>query len=145
MKGKFLWFAARGTSTSRGAESPRNRSVRESSKPPRAPRVRRSIASRFEVSSSKGYDFITKSIQDNKMKEDFNFSKKEQDLIDELIINVSHGINWYNTMKKMINLDVTLFIECGMSKSLSQLAKFIEGNYKIYNTSNLSKMFVSNN
>jgi [acyl-carrier-protein] S-malonyltransferase len=68
-----------------------------------------------------------------------------RDIKDELLINVSHSINWSKTMQKMLELEVNLFIECGMSKSLTQLAKFIDGNYKIYNTSNLSKMFVSNN
>jgi len=40
----------------------------------------------------------------------------------------------------MLDLEVTLFIECGMSKSLTQLAKFIDGNYKIYNVNNFSKI-----
>ncbi len=63
-----------------------------------------------------------------------------QDIRDELLINVSHSINWYKTMQKMLELDVDLFVECGMSKSLSQLAKFIDGNYRIYNVNNFSKI-----
>ena len=68
-----------------------------------------------------------------------------QDIKDELIINVSHNINWFETMKKMLDLDVNLFIECGMTKSLTQLAKFIDGDYKVYNINNLSKILESKN
>ena len=64
----------------------------------------------------------------------------EQDIRDELLINVSHSINWYKTMQKMIDLDVNLFIECGMSKSLTQLAKFIDGDYAILNVKSFKKI-----
>jgi [acyl-carrier-protein] S-malonyltransferase len=63
-----------------------------------------------------------------------------QDIKDELLINVSHSINWLKTMQKLLDLEVSLFIECGMSKSLTQLAKFINGDYKIYNINNFSKI-----
>lgn len=63
-----------------------------------------------------------------------------QDIKDELYCNVSQRINWFKTMQKMLELNVNLFVECGMSKSLTQLAKFIDGNYKMYNITNLSKM-----
>ncbi len=68
-----------------------------------------------------------------------------QDIKDELLINVSHSINWFKTMQKMLELDVHIFFECGMSKSLTQLAKFIDGDYKIYNVNNLSKLLGVNN
>ncbi|MEN8263449.1 MAG: hypothetical protein ABFR82_08310 [Nitrospirota bacterium] len=62
------------------------------------------------------------------------------DIKDELLCNVSQRINWYKTMQKMLDLDVNLFFECGMSKSLTQLAKFIDGDFKIYNVKNFSKI-----
>ncbi len=68
-----------------------------------------------------------------------------QDIKDELYCNVTDNINWYKTMQKMLALGVNLFVECGMSKSLTQLAKFIDGDYKIYNINNLSKMFGDKN
>lgn len=68
-----------------------------------------------------------------------------QDIQDELLENVGHNINWYKTMLKMLELGVNVFVECGMSKSLSRLAKFIDGNYRIYNITNLSQMPVNNN
>ncbi len=63
-----------------------------------------------------------------------------QDIRDELYCNVSDKINWLDTMKKMLELDVNLFVECGMSKSLTQLAKFIDGDYTVVNISTLSKV-----
>lgn len=63
-----------------------------------------------------------------------------RDIKDELRINVSHTINWFKTMKKMLELEVNLFVECGMSKSLTQLARFIHGNYEIYNINDFSKI-----
>jgi [acyl-carrier-protein] S-malonyltransferase len=68
-----------------------------------------------------------------------------RDIKDELLINVSHSINWYKTMQKLLDLEVSLFIECGMSKSLTQLAKFIDGDYKIYNVNKFSKIPGFNN
>jgi [acyl-carrier-protein] S-malonyltransferase len=62
-----------------------------------------------------------------------------QDIKDELYCNVSDKINWHKTMQKMLELDVNLFVECGMSKSLTQLAKFIDGEYTVININNLSK------
>jgi [acyl-carrier-protein] S-malonyltransferase len=63
-----------------------------------------------------------------------------RDIKDELLINVSHSINWFKTMQKMLDLKIDMFVECGMSKSLTQLAKFIDGDYRIYNVNNFSKM-----
>ena len=63
-----------------------------------------------------------------------------QDIRDELYCNVSDKINWLKTMQRMLELGVNVFVECGMSKSLTQLAKFIDGEYKVFNINNLSKM-----
>lgn len=60
-----------------------------------------------------------------------------QDVKDELYCNVNNRINWLKTMQKLLELKVEIFIECGTSKSLNQLAKFINGNYKIYHIDNL--------
>jgi [acyl-carrier-protein] S-malonyltransferase len=62
-----------------------------------------------------------------------------QDIREELYCNVSDKINWYKTMQKMLELGVNQFVECGMSKSLTQLAKFIKGKYDVFNVNNLSK------
>lgn len=62
-----------------------------------------------------------------------------QDIRDELYCNVSDKINWLKTMQRMLELGVNVFVECGMSKSLTQLAKFIKGEYEIFNVNTLSK------
>jgi [acyl-carrier-protein] S-malonyltransferase len=62
-----------------------------------------------------------------------------QDIRDELYCNVSDKINWLKTMQRMLELGVNLFVECGMSKSLTQLAKFIGGEYTVINITNVSK------
>jgi len=62
------------------------------------------------------------------------------DIKDELYCNVSQRINWLKTMQKMIELNVNLFVECGMSISLTKLAKFIDGSFDVYNVKTLSKM-----
>jgi [acyl-carrier-protein] S-malonyltransferase len=63
-----------------------------------------------------------------------------QEIKEELCRNVSERISWFKTMKKLLELGVTMFVECGMSKSLTQLAKFIDSDKKVYNITNFSKM-----
>ncbi len=63
-----------------------------------------------------------------------------QDIRDELYCNVSDRINWHKTMQKMLALGVNVFVECGMTKSLTQLAKFIDGEYTVFNINNFSKL-----
>ena len=63
-----------------------------------------------------------------------------EDIRDELYCNVSDKINWLKTMQRMLELGVNLFVECGMSKSLTQLAKFIDGEYTVLNINTLSKL-----
>jgi [acyl-carrier-protein] S-malonyltransferase len=64
------------------------------------------------------------------------------DVKDELYCNVNQRINWFMTMKKMLELNTNLFVECGMSKSLTQLAKFVGGDFEIYDINKLSKRWV---
>jgi [acyl-carrier-protein] S-malonyltransferase len=63
-----------------------------------------------------------------------------EDIKEELCCNVSERISWFKTMKKLLGLGVTMFVECGMSKSLTQLAKFIDSDKKVYNITNFLKM-----
>lgn len=62
-----------------------------------------------------------------------------QDVKDELYCNVSERINWFKTMKKLDELGVGIFVECGMSKSLTQLAKFLD--CETYHINNLQALF----
>jgi [acyl-carrier-protein] S-malonyltransferase len=63
-----------------------------------------------------------------------------QDIREELCCNVSERMCWLKTMQKLLELGVTMFVECGMSKSLTQLAKVIDHDKKVYNINNLSKV-----
>jgi|PlaIllAssembly_1097288.scaffolds.fasta_scaffold27621_3 [acyl-carrier-protein] S-malonyltransferase len=63
-----------------------------------------------------------------------------QDIREELCCNVRERMCWLKTMQKLLGLGVTMFVECGMSKSLTQLAKLIDRDKKVYNITNFSKM-----
>ncbi|MFC2171213.1 ACP S-malonyltransferase [Acidobacteriota bacterium] len=59
----------------------------------------------------------------------------------EVTVNVSHNINWFLTMKKMLELGVNLFVECGASESLTKQAKFFKGDFKVYHPRRFKKLF----
>jgi len=61
-----------------------------------------------------------------------------EDVRDELYYNVNQQISWFKTMKKMLELKTKVFVECGMSKSLTQLARFVDGDFEIYDINKLS-------
>ena len=50
----------------------------------------------------------------------------------EVIRNLFHPLNWFNTNRMMLNQNISAFIECGPSKGLVKNAKFVEGNYRFY-------------
>jgi [acyl-carrier-protein] S-malonyltransferase len=56
----------------------------------------------------------------------------KKDVILELVWNIKHNISWNNTILKMLEFDISDFIECGIGKSLTKIAKLIEGEFKIH-------------
>ena len=50
----------------------------------------------------------------------------------EVIRNLFHPLNWFNTNLMMLKQDITVFVECGPSKGLIKNAKFVDGNYRFY-------------
>ncbi|MFH1321472.1 MAG: hypothetical protein ABII90_12585 [Bacteroidota bacterium] len=70
---------------------------------------------------------------------DQNILKTADDIKKELAGNLNTGINWLNTMLKMIDLNVNIFIECGAGKTLYKIGKFIEGDFKIYSINKLDE------
>ncbi len=54
----------------------------------------------------------------------------QEDIKTELVENIYKHFNWYATQLKMLNIGMTLFIECGPGKSLKKNSKFIDGNYQ---------------
>lgn len=49
----------------------------------------------------------------------------------ELILNLTRKINWYKTMQKLIENNVSEIYECGAGKDLKKISRFIDGNYKM--------------
>lgn len=49
----------------------------------------------------------------------------------ELVVNLTHTINWNKTMLKLIDLGVEEMYECGAGKNLKKISRFINGNYKV--------------
>jgi malonyl CoA-acyl carrier protein transacylase len=62
--------------------------------------------------------------------------KSKNDIIDELVMNIKHNINWNETMNKIVKSGYNHFIECGIGKSLTKMAKFIDGDFKIISLDN---------
>ncbi len=71
--------------------------------------------------------------------------KTKEDVEKELVRNINSKIYWLNTMLKMINLDVKVFIECGAGKGLYKIGKFIPGDFKIYSINKLGRFIDSFN
>lgn len=59
---------------------------------------------------------------------------------DELVKNIYKPINWYASMVKMINAGTNCFVECGAGNSLTKLARFIDGDFKIYPINKINKL-----
>ncbi len=55
----------------------------------------------------------------------------------ELVYNLTEKINWYDTMKKILEGNVNVFYECGAGKDLSKIARFIDGEYEIKTVYNI--------
>ncbi len=66
-----------------------------------------------------------------------------QDVSRDLSDNINRNINWLETMNFMIGAGVDAFVECGPGKSLYRMAKFIDGNFDVYNLNNLHDLLDS--
>ncbi len=55
----------------------------------------------------------------------------KDDVINELGLNLVRSINWQKTFEKLLENGTDKFVECGPGKSLTKIAKFIDGNYEI--------------
>lgn len=61
---------------------------------------------------------------------------------EELIRNVSHRMHWLGTMSRLLELDVNLFLECGFSDNLCNLAtRNVKGKYRIFHCRQFDKLF----
>lgn len=58
----------------------------------------------------------------------------------ELVKNIYHPINWYASMIEMISTGTNCFVECGAGNTLSKLARFINGDFKVYPINKINKL-----
>ena len=66
-----------------------------------------------------------------------------EDVLTDLAANINHPIDWHETMKRMIGLGVDSFIECGPGRSIYRMAKFIEGDFRVYYLHTLNDLLAS--
>lgn len=63
-----------------------------------------------------------------------------QDVADALGENLFSPLNWFLTVRKMLENRIADFIECGPGDSLAKNMKFIDGDFKINNMKNLREI-----
>lgn len=67
----------------------------------------------------------------------------EEDVREEAAGNVWHPIRWLDTMNRLVALGVDVFVECGLSEDLCNLARNIDGDYQIYHPRRFDRLFAS--
>lgn len=67
----------------------------------------------------------------------------EDDVREEVARNVFHTINWFETMNRLLDLDASVFVECGLSEGLCKLARNIKGEYQIYHARQFDQLFAT--
>ena len=67
----------------------------------------------------------------------------EEDVREEAAGNVWHPIRWLKTMNRLLALGVDVFVECGLSEELCNLARNIEGDYRIYHPRKFDRLFAA--
>jgi [acyl-carrier-protein] S-malonyltransferase len=67
----------------------------------------------------------------------------EEDVREEAVANVWHPIRWFQTMRRLLELGVGVFVECGLSDRLCELARNLEGDYQIYHPRKFDRLFAS--
>jgi [acyl-carrier-protein] S-malonyltransferase len=69
------------------------------------------------------------------------FNERDE-IIRELVDNINTKINWMKTMEKMLELNISEFVECGAGISLYKIGKFIKGNFTIYPLTSIDKLLM---
>ena len=64
-----------------------------------------------------------------------------EDIRNEMSHNILQRVNWSKTYKRMMDLGVYLFVECGPSKDLSRLAKLHKGTVSTYHPKTYNRLF----
>lgn len=56
--------------------------------------------------------------------------KNDKAIREELTNNLFHHLNWYGTLKTILDMGVKTLVECGPSKGLVKNARFVEGDFR---------------
>ncbi len=67
-----------------------------------------------------------------------------EDVREEVASNIGRNMNWFRTMKKMLDLGVDVFVECGASNALTKQAKFLAGDFQVYHPKKFDRLFADN-
>ncbi len=65
------------------------------------------------------------------------------DVREEAIGNLWRPIRWYQTMRRLLDLGVDVFLECGLSNSLCNLARNVEGDFRTYHPRKFDRFIAS--
>jgi [acyl-carrier-protein] S-malonyltransferase len=62
---------------------------------------------------------------------------------EEAAANLWRPMRWYDTMLRLVGLGVGVFVECGPSESLCNLARNVEGEFRTYHPRKFDRLFAS--
>ena len=65
------------------------------------------------------------------------------DVKEEAIGNLWRPLRWYETMRRLLDLGVGVFLECGLSDSLCSLARNVEGEFQTYHPRKFDRLLAS--
>lgn len=66
-----------------------------------------------------------------------------EDVKNEAVGNLWRPIRWYKTMRRLLDLGVDVFLECGLSDSLCNLARNVEGDFRTYHPRKFDRLIAS--
>jgi len=69
----------------------------------------------------------------------------EEDVKAEAVGNLWQPLRWYKTMRRLLDLEVDVFLECGLSDSLCTLARNVEGDFQTYHPRKFDRLIASLN
>jgi len=69
----------------------------------------------------------------------------EDDVKAEAVGNLWRPLRWYKTMRRLLDLDVDVFLECGLSDSLCTLARNVDGDFQTYHPRKFDRLIASLN
>jgi [acyl-carrier-protein] S-malonyltransferase len=62
---------------------------------------------------------------------------------EEAATNLWRPMRWYDSMQRLVQLGVGVFVECGPSESLCNLARHVEGEFRTYHPRKFDRLFAT--